>query len=115
MKIIAAIIAVLALVNLASCTTTQKVTVSTSQVEVEIRKQPAPRDLDLSDPKWIVITENNYEAQKAKILSQKGKFIVYALVPDDYKGLVRNQIELKRYISQQKSIIVYYEKVSNAR
>lgn len=113
MKISFAAIAILSLF-ISSCTTTQKLNVSTSPVEITISKQPAPRKLNLEDPHFIVITEANFESVKAKF-SDGGKFIVYAVTPSDYKKLIRNQSELKRLISQQKSIIIYYEKITNAK
>ncbi len=113
MKNIFGIIAVLSLC-ISGCTTTQKLDISTTPVEITVSKQPAPRKLNLEDPHFIVITEKNFDEVKAKF-ADGGKFVVYAVLPTDYKKLIRNQSELKRYISQQKSIIIYYEKISKAK
>ena len=115
MKIIAAIIAILSLSISGGCTTApkDKIIVQTIQVETPIKKMPLPRAMHLEDPEFVVITENNFEEVKARFTS--GKFIMYAVTPSNYKKLIRNQAELKRYISQQKSIIIYYEKIADAK
>jgi hypothetical protein len=101
---------------LAGCNVTaNKLTVTTKTADITLMKQPAPRELDLADPHFIVITEKNFESVKAKFMDSNGKFLVYAVMPSDYKILIKNQAELKRYISQQKSIIIYYEKVAGAK
>ena len=42
-----------------------------------------------------------------------GDFVFFAISVPDYENLSLNMSELKRYIDQQKTIIVYYEKSIN--
>lgn len=107
-------IVLIACFALAACSTTQKLTVTSKPVSVSIKKQAAPRDLDLSDPHWIVVTANNFDQIKEKY-AKGGKFTIYGVTPEDYKKILKNQTEFKRYIDQQKAIIVYYEDASEAK
>lgn len=98
--------------TMASCTTTSKsLTVTTKPVNRNLVKQDAPRDMELGTPKFYVVTSSNYLSFKERFEKEQGKFILYVLSEKDYKVLLKNQAELKRYIDQQKQIIVYYEKV----
>lgn len=111
MKILPALIALLAL---ASCTTSKNIQVTSKPLDLIVVKQAPPRDVNLADPHWIVVTPDNFEAVKEKY-SKGGKFVVYGVTPTDYKKILKNQAELKRYIDQQKAIIVFYEKATNAK
>ena len=42
--------------------------------------------------------------------NNQGQFLVYALDPLTFKNLAVGIEEIKRYIQQQKDIIIYYEK-----
>ena len=84
-------------------------TINTIPVERVLVKQPPIRPVQLADPKFMVVTEKNIEEFQKKYITENGNFVLYVISPNDYKKLVRNQAELKRYISQQKSVIVYYE------
>jgi hypothetical protein len=75
-----------------------------------VQKQGAPRPPALKDVKWFVVTENNFEALKAKFAKDGKALAAYGLTPADFKALLANQSELLRYIKQQQAIIVYYEK-----
>ncbi|AKF13496.1 hypothetical protein PHIN3_233 [Sinorhizobium phage phiN3] len=55
----------------------------------------------------MVITAKNFEEYREKLMS--GKLVIVGMTQDDYKTLLKNQAEYKRYIEQQKAIIVYYE------
>jgi len=55
----------------------------------------------------VVITASNYEKYREQIIS--GKLVIYGLDQAGYKQLLKNNSEFKRYIEQQKSVIVYYE------
>jgi hypothetical protein len=57
-----------------------------------------------------VVTDQNFERFKAKYIRQNGSFLFYAISVRDYETLALNMAEIKRYIDQQKQIIIYYEK-----
>ena len=59
---------------------------------------------------FYVVTEQNFEEFKQRFIKENGDFLFYALSVRDYETLAINMAEIKRYILQQKQIIIYYEK-----
>ena len=96
-----------------SCTSWPKFTqieVQTVEVERNIPIQNRPRQLNLSDITWYVVTEENFEEFKKRYEKENGMFLFYVINVRDYETLSLNMAEIKRYIEQQKQIIMYYEK-----
>lgn len=69
-----------------------------------------PRPVDFGELKVKVITESNVQEVIDEMKTNQGQFLVYALDPLTFKNLAIGIEEIKRYIQQQKDIIVYYEK-----
>ena len=63
----------------------------------------------MNDVKIYVVTEENYEQFLEEFNSKNGKTAWIAISVKDYENLSLNFAELRRYIEQQKEIIVYYE------
>ena len=59
---------------------------------------------------FYVVTEQNFEEFKKRFMEENADFLFYALSVRDYETLALNMAEIKRYILQQKQIIIYYEK-----
>ena len=96
-----------------SCTSWPKLTqieVQTVEVERNIPIQNRPRQLNLSNITWYVVTEENFEEFKKRYEKENGMFLFYVISVKDYETLSLNMAEIKRYIEQQKQIIIYYEK-----
>ena len=103
----------LLLLLLSSCSTWNKLTrieVQTIEVERQIPIQNWPASLELHNIKWFVVTEQNFEEFKEKYIKQNGEFLFFAISVRDYETLALNMAEIKRYVAQQKQIIIYYEK-----
>ena len=95
-----------------SCTSWPKFTqieVQTVEVERNIPIQNRPRQLNLSNITWYVVTEENFEEFKKRYEKENGEFLFYAFSVRDYETLSLNMAEIKRYLEQQKQIIIYYE------
>ncbi len=88
----------------------KKIEVQTVEVDRVIPTQNRPRQLDLNDITWFVVTDQNFNQFKKKYTKQNGAFLFYAISVRDYETLALNMAEIKRYIEQQKQIIIYYEK-----
>ena len=100
-------------VIVSSCTSWPKFTqieVQTVEVERNIPIQNRPRQLNLSNITWYVVTEENFEEFKKRYEKENGMFLFYVISVRDYETLSLNMAEIKRYIEQQKQIIIYYEK-----
>ena len=96
-----------------SCASWPKLTqieVQTVEVERNIPIQNRPRQLNLSNITWYVVTEENFEEFKKRYEKENGMFLFYVISVKDYETLSLNMAEIKRYIEQQKQIIIYYEK-----
>ena len=85
--------------------------VKTVQVERQIPPQNRPPQIQLNTTmKWWVVTEENFKEFKKKFQAENGDpLVAYVISVKDYETLALNMAEIKRYIEQQKSIIVYYE------
>ena len=96
-----------------SCASWPKLTqieVQTVEVERNIPLQNRPRQLNLSNITWYVVTAENFEEFKKRYEKENGMFLFYVISVRDYETLSLNMAEIKRYIEQQKQIIIYYEK-----
>ena len=103
----------LLLLLLSSCSTWDKLTrieVQTIEVQRNIPIQNRPARLELNNIKWFVVTDQNFEEFKEKFIKQNGEFLFFTLSVRDYETLALNMADIKRYVAQQKQIIIYYEK-----
>ena len=69
----------------------------------------------MSSIKWYVVTEENFEEFKKRFVDENGDLVGYVLSVRDYESLALNMAEIKRYMEQQKQIIVYYEEAVKPR
>ena len=95
-----------------SCASWPKLTqieIQTVEVERNIPLQNRPRQLNLSNITWYVVTKENFEEFKKRYEKENGIFLFYAISVRDYETLSLNMAEIKRYLEQQKQIIIYYE------
>ena len=88
----------------------KEIVVKTVEVQKIIPIQPQPKPVDMIDVKFYVVTEENYEEFKEKFMKTNNDYVFYAVSVHDYENLAFNMAELYRYITQQKEIMIYYEK-----
>ena len=69
-----------------------------------------PVPVDLNDVKFYVVTPDNLDEFLAEFEEDNGQIVFVALSVPSYESLSINLQELRRYILQQKEIILYYEK-----
>ena len=80
---------------------------------LEIYQPPLPEEINLEDVEFFVITEKNVEEQIAKLEKmQGGVFVLFGLTPQDYENMAYNLQEIRRYVRQQKEIILYYRQAT---
>ena len=83
------------------------------KVPLRIYQPPLPGEIDLLDVNFFVITEENYEEKKKEIEKiLDGNFVVFALLPDGYEKMAENFQEVRRYVRQQKELIIYYREAT---
>ena len=99
---------------ISSCSTwnpLKTIEVKTVEVERNVPLQNRPRQLELSNIHWYVVTEENFAEFKKRFLKENGDpLVAYVISVKDYETLAIDMAEIKRYIDQQKQIIIYYEK-----
>ena len=102
----------LLLVSLSSCSwkPEKEVVVQTKIVKPVIEIKERPKGVKMLPVKFYVVTEKNYEEFKEKFKRDNGDFVFYAMSVPSYENLALDMAELRRYIEQQKEIIIYYEK-----
>jgi len=105
---------------LSSCSSWPKLTqieVQTVEVERNIPTQNRPQPINMNTTmRWWVVTEENFKEFKEKFQKENGDpLVAYVLSVRDYETLALNMAEIKRYIEQQKEIIIYYEEAIKPR
>ena len=102
----------LLLVTLSSCSwkPEKEVVVQTKIVKPVIEIKERPKGVKMLPVKFYVVTEKNYEEFKERFKKENGEFVFYAMSVPSYENLALDMAELRRYIEQQKEIIIYYEK-----
>lgn len=88
--------------------------VTTEPVRLEIAQPAKPRPVDLADVKFRVVTADTLDAFIAELskLQENDNPVFIAISVKDYQALSLNLAELRRYIDQQNSIIVYYQRAT---
>ena len=86
-----------------------KVVTVTNTVRTEVPIVTRPKQVQLNDVKIYVVSKVNYEEFVEEYTKKNGADSYIAISVKDYENLSLNFAELRRYIEQQKQIIVYYE------
>ena len=68
-----------------------------------------PKPVQLTDTRVYVVNERNLDEFLAEFEERHGDIAFVALSMKDYENLALNIADLRRYINQQKQIIIYYE------
>ena len=103
-----------ATVLLSSCSSLipePKIVTVTKVVERQIPIVAHPKTVQLNDITIHVVSpDKNLEEFKREFEAKNGIDSYIAISVKDYENLSKNIAELRRYIEQQKQIILYYEK-----
>jgi len=94
---------------------TKQIEVTAKPLDRKIVQPVMPREIDLKEPMWIVVTPDNWEEQLARIEKQEGELVFLAMTIPDYEVMAYNMQELKRYINELKEVVVYYRTVTTTK
>ena len=86
-----------------------KVVTVTKTVRTQVPVQARPKQVQLNDVKIWVVSKVNFDEFVKEYAKKNGGDSYIALSVKDYENLSLNFAELRRYIEQQKQIIIYYE------
>lgn len=94
----------------------QEVKVITETVTLDIYQPPLPQEIRMEDVEFFVLTDRNFEEKKAEVEKLLGgDFVIIGFTPQAYENLSFNLQELRRYIRQQKEIILYYREATKKK
>lgn len=86
-----------------------EIQVVTNTVKTTVPLVAHPKKVMLNDVTIYVVSKSNYEEFVAEFEKKNGGDAYIAISIKDYENLSLNFAELRRYIEQQKQIIIYYE------
>ena len=112
-KKIVAILTISMMVSSCSLVPTKKeVEITTKAIERTIIQPVMPREIDLKEPYWYVVSDKNIDEFLARIEKDQGQVVFFAMSVPDYELMAYNMQELKRYINELTEVVVYYRKVT---
>lgn len=96
---------------LAGCASTKKLDITTTPTQYQIYQPAPPAPVKMSKIKFRVVTKENLDQFIAEEAKKQGNSnpVFVVMSTKDYQAMSLNLAELKRYIDQQKQIIVYYQ------
>jgi apolipoprotein N-acyltransferase len=90
----------------------QNVQITTKPLERQIVQPVMPRQIDLKEPYWYVVSDKNVDEFLSRVEKEHGQIVFFAMSVPDYEIMSYNMQELKRYINELKQVVVYYKKVT---
>ena len=70
---------------------------------------PEVQPVQQYDFEWIVITRENFDSVTRELESRGQTIVLFAITPQGYQNLSLSIAELRRFITQQQSVIVSYK------
>lgn len=96
--------------SLAACSSVEpRIIVKTDYVEKEIPIQPHPKGVTVYPTYFYTVNEENLDEFLERFENENGDIVFFAISVPHYENLSLTMADLKRYIGQQKSLILYYE------
>jgi len=100
----------LATISVAGCSLlTENIRTETVYVAPDIPIQERPQSIELDDVQFYAVSEKNIDEFLKTFEDKYGNIVFFAITVPDYETLSLNIAELRRYIEQQKALILYYE------
>jgi hypothetical protein len=93
----------------------QKIEVSAKPIQIDIAKTADPEAVKVFPIRWHVVNKDNLDTFLAEMRKEQGTNnpVFIAITTKDYENLSLNLADLKRYIQQQQSVIVYYRNLTS--
>ena len=102
---------------LSACGSIEKLKVFSKPVENKIIAPSDPKPLLLDKLHFDVVNKDNIEQYLSEVKKQQNtdEFVFYAMTPKNYELLALNMREVKRFIIQQKEIIIFYKEATQPK
>ena len=92
----------------------QQVEVISKPIDRTFAQPVMPREIDLKEPYWFVVSDKNIEEFLVRVEKEQGQVVFFAMSVPDYELMAYNMQELKRYINELKEVVIYYKKVTTS-
>tara|TARA_R110002110_G_scaffold411548_1_gene636011 strand:+ start:45 stop:413 length:369 start_codon:yes stop_codon:yes gene_type:complete len=103
---------ILMMVSSCSLIPSKQIEIVSKPIERNIVQPILPREIDLKDPYWYVVSDKNIDEFLARVEKDQGQLVFVAMSVPDYELMAYNMQELKRYINELKEVVVYYKTVT---
>mgnify|MGYP003675305079 FL=1 len=100
------------MVSSCSLIPSKQIEIVSKPIERTIVQPILPREIDLKDPYWYVVSDKNIDEFLARVEKDQGQLVFVAMSVPDYELMAYNMQELKRYINELKEVVVYYKTVT---
>tara|TARA_R110000824_G_scaffold8792_1_gene39955 strand:+ start:911 stop:1228 length:318 start_codon:yes stop_codon:yes gene_type:complete len=100
------------MVSSCSLIPSKQIEIVSKPIERNIVQPILPREIDLKDPYWYVVSDKNIDEFLARVEKDQGQLVFVAMSIPDYELMAYNMQELKRYINELKEVVVYYKTVT---
>ena len=100
------------MVSSCSLIPSKQIEIVSKPIERNIVQPVLPREIDLKDPYWYVVSDKNIDEFLARVEKDQGQLVFVAMSIPDYELMAYNMQELKRYINELKEVVVYYKTVT---
>ena len=94
---------------LTGCAGTRILDIISEPAPIVIQHPPPPRGVTMRKVEWRVLNATILQ----KMLENGDDVQFIALTPAGYENLSLNMSEIKRYIKQQKQVIIYYQSITD--
>lgn len=101
----------LATISIAGCSLIPtRVVTETVYIERTIPIQQRPRSLELFPVRFYAVSETNIDDFQTRFILENGELTFIAMSVPHFENLSLNVAELRRYILQQQTLILFYER-----
>lgn len=99
---------------LSACSGTQGIDITAKPIEIDVARAADPAPVQMLPVHFRVVTADTVDAFLQEMRKLQGNTPVFvAITMKEYENLSLNLADLKRYISQQQAVIVYYRTMVN--
>ena len=85
----------------------------TKTIKVPIAQPVLPREIELYEPQFFVVSEKNLDEFLDKMEKESDTIVFVAMSVADYELMAYNMQEIKRYVQQMQTVVVYYRNAVN--
>ena len=100
---------------LAACGGGAGISVTTRPLDIDIARTADPTGVTMLPVQFKVINKDNLESFLTDLRTNQGgnNPVFFAISTRDYENMALNLADLRRYIEQQQSIIIYYRSLTS--